>query len=232
MPVEICFKDLGLMDYKKTWDYQEELFALMLSAVACQSDQPAKAGTLLFVEHPPVYTLGKSGSADNLLVNEAFLRSKGASFYQINRGGDITYHGPGQLVAYPIFNLGVFHLGVRDYVNKLEEVVINCLQKYGVSAGRLDGASGVWLDAAIREKSRKICAVGVRASRGITMHGFAFNVNTDLSYYNWINPCGFTDRGVTSLEKEMGHKIDFEQLKTDVKHSFEMVFGLDTYTLS
>jgi lipoyl(octanoyl) transferase len=225
----IKFNDLGLMDYQQAWDLQESLFsALMESKVKAETDQKKPpAGTLLFVEHPHVFTLGKSGVPENLLVNEAFLQSKGAALYKINRGGDITYHGPGQIVGYPILNLDAFKIGVREYIFRMETAVIQTLKSFDVDAGRLDGATGVWLDADIPGKSRKICAIGVRASRGVTMHGFAFNVNTDLSFYNLINPCGFTDKGVTSLEKELGHKTEFQDVKDKLLAAFLKEFEAD-----
>ncbi len=218
----IKFNDLGLMDYQQAWDLQESLFsALMESKVKAETvHKEPPAGTLLFVEHPHVFTLGKSGVPENLLVNEAFLQSKGAALYKINRGGDITYHGPGQIVGYPILNLDAFKIGVREYIFRMETVVIQTLKSFNVNAGRLDGATGVWLDADIPGKSRKICAIGVRASRGVTMHGFAFNVNTDLSFYNLINPCGFTDKGVTSMEKELGHKTAIQDVKAKLLAAF------------
>lgn len=222
---KLGFENLGLMDYQQAWDYQESLFQSLLHAKNTQETAPA--GTLLFVEHPHVYTLGKSGSPENLLVNEAYLQSKGAAFYRINRGGDITYHGPGQLVGYPILNLDAFHIGVREYVFRLEEVVIQCLQQYNIHSGRLEGASGVWLDAEDKHRSRKICAIGVRASRGVTMHGFAFNINTNLEFYNHINPCGFTDRGVTSLQKETAAVQSMQLLHDRMRHAFESVFDVE-----
>jgi lipoyl(octanoyl) transferase len=225
----IKFNDLGLMDYQQAWDLQESLFsALMESKVKAETDQKkSPAGTLIFVEHPHVFTLGKSGAPENLLVNEAFLQSKGAALYKINRGGDITYHGPGQIVGYPILNLDAFKIGVREYIFRMETAVIQTLKSFDVDAGRLDGATGVWLDADIPGKSRKICAIGVRASRGVTMHGFAFNVNTDLSFYNLINPCGFTDKGVTSLEKELGHTVEFQDVKAKLLAAFLKEFEAD-----
>jgi lipoyl(octanoyl) transferase len=214
------------MDFGQAWEYQEKLFDEMVSFRAGQTNSTESyQGYLLFVEHPHVFTLGKSGQQENLLVNEDYLRANGASFYRINRGGDITYHGPGQLVGYPIINLEAFGLGVRDYVYSLEEVIIRSLNHIGIFSGRLSGATGVWLDAEDKQKARKICAIGVRASRGITMHGFAFNVNTQLSYYHMINPCGFTDKGVTSLETELGKSADFEQVKQLVKMEFAQVFN-------
>ncbi|HSV87698.1 MAG TPA: lipoyl(octanoyl) transferase LipB [Bacteroidales bacterium] len=204
----IHFDDLGVKDYKETWDMQENILSgMLLDTLAAKY-----AGHLLFVEHPHVYTLGKSGNEANLLISEPLLKQKGAQFYRINRGGDITYHGPGQLVGYPILRLDHFGLGLRAYINNLEETIIQTLSFYNVEAGRLDGATGVWLDTA-SPSARKICAIGVRVSRQVTMHGFAFNVNTDLSYYNLINPCGFVDKGVTSLEKELGYTIDMGSLK-------------------
>jgi lipoyl(octanoyl) transferase len=220
----IAFEDLARSNYKDVWDYQERLFADLIS----QSEQEnTKAGTLLFVEHPHVYTLGKNGSETNLLVNEDFLHSIGAQFYKINRGGDITYHGPGQLVGYPILNLKIFDVGIKEYVFRLEETIIRTVADYGIMASRLKGASGVWLDADLPGKARKICAIGVRASKNITMHGFAFNINTDLNYYSYINPCGFSDKGVTSLQMELNGLVDFEAAKHKVLHHFLEVFGAE-----
>ncbi len=229
----IQFNDLGLMDYQQAWDLQEKLFsALMESKVKAETDhKEPPAGTLLFVEHPHVFTLGKSGVPENLLVNEDFLKSKGAAFYRINRGGDITFHGPGQIVGYPIINLDAFNIGVREYIFRMETAVIQTLKSFDVEAGRLEGATGVWLEADLPGKSRKICAIGVRASRGVTMHGFAFNVNTDLSFYNLINPCGFTDKGVTSLEKELGHKTEFQDVKDKLLAAFLKEFEADIATI-
>jgi lipoyl(octanoyl) transferase len=218
----IIFHDIGLKDYKETWDLQEELFAGMIPGGA---ERPI-AGHLIFVEHPHVFTLGKSGSESNLLINEAMLRQKGAQFYRINRGGDITYHGPGQVVGYPIIRLDLFGLGVRSYIFNLEETIIRTLARYGISAGRLEGASGVWLDAD-KPSVRKICAIGVRASRQVTMHGFAFNVNTDLNFYQLINPCGFIDKGVTSMQKELGRAVDMAELKAVLLEQFKEVFGAE-----
>ncbi|MDP2237034.1 MAG: lipoyl(octanoyl) transferase LipB [Bacteroidales bacterium] len=225
----IQFNDLGLMDYQQAWDLQEKLFSdLMESKVKAETDhKEPPAGTLLFVEHPHVFTLGKSGAPENLLVNEDFLKSKGAAFYRINRGGDITYHGPGQIVGYPIINLDAFKIGVREYIFRMETAVIQTLKSFDVEAGRLEGATGVWLEADLPGKSRKICAIGVRASRGVTMHGFAFNVNTDLSFYNLINPCGFTDKGVTSMEKELGHKTAIQDVKDILLEKFLKVFNTE-----
>jgi len=218
----INFHDLGLKDYKETWDLQEQLFAEMLPG----EKEQAIAGHLIFVEHPHVFTLGKSGSESNLLINEAMLKQKGAQFYRINRGGDITYHGPGQVVGYPIIRLDRFAMGIRAYIENLEETIIRTLKTYGIEAGRLEGASGVWLDAD-KPAARKICAIGVRASRQVTMHGFAFNVNTDLSFYQLINPCGFIDKGVTSMQKELGREVDMPELKAVLLEQFKGVFGAE-----
>lgn len=214
----IEYRDLGLIPYRQAWDYQEKLFReLQEKKVFPDTGAERKLNYLLFCEHPHVYTLGKSGKDMNLLINEEFLSKKGIEFFRINRGGDITYHGPGQIVGYPILDLEEFSLGIKGYIDLLEEAIILLLKKYDISAGRLEGATGVWLDAAVPGRTRKICAIGVRASRYVTMHGFAFNVNTDLSLYNYINPCGFTDKGVTSLQKETGREMDFEEVKLQLR---------------
>lgn len=226
------YKDIGLTDYKKAWDYQERLFGQLLeskkkgeiSVADCRNRIP---GTLIFVEHPHVYTLGKSGSEANLLLDYIQLRAKDASFYRTDRGGDITYHGPGQIVGYPIFDLEALGIGIKQYVSGLEEAVIRTAGEYGLKGERLDGGTGVWLDPGVPGKARKICAIGVKASRFITMHGFAFNVNTDLSYFDHINPCGFTDKGVTSLEKELGGKQDIEKAKNILRNNLRDLFDLE-----
>jgi len=214
--------DLGLIEYKKAWDFQEKLFKESLELKSQNKEIP---NYLLFCEHSNVYTIGKSGSENNLLLNNFELQKKGVSFFKINRGGDITYHGPGQIVGYPIINLEAFSLGVKKYIFQLEEVIILTLKNYNINAERLEGATGVWIDTHNKLKARKICAIGVKASRWITMHGFAFNVNTDLNYYNYINPCGFTDKGVTSMEKELGEKLDFGEVKNLVKENFFRLFN-------
>lgn len=214
MSREITYKDLGMIPYGEAWDYQEKLFQSILNAK--QKGASSNTNYIIFCEHPHVYTIGKSGSDNNLLINKEALKAKGVSFFRTNRGGDITYHGPGQIVGYPILDLENFKLGIRTYIELLEESIIKLLETYGISSSRLEGASGVWLDAESPIKARKICAIGVRASRYVTMHGFAFNVNTDLSYYNNINPCGFTEKGVTSMEKELGSKQDFEKIKSEL----------------
>jgi lipoyl(octanoyl) transferase len=197
MEINTIFKDLGVIDYKEAWDYQENLFAEVTNIKIQNRDLPQceqieYLNYLLFCQHPHVYTLGKSGSQNNLLINSIQLQAKHASFYKINRGGDITYHGPGQLVAYPIIDMELFGLGVKAYVHALEEVVIRAIAKYGIIGDRLDGATGVWLDTDSKN-TRKICAIGIKTSRFVSMHGFAMNINTDLNYFNYINPCGFVD---------------------------------------
>ncbi len=211
------FEDLGVEDYKKVWDYQEQLFAEVVDVKLHNRDHPNQVkditNHLLFVEHPHVYTLGKSGVQNNLLINEQFLKQIEATFYKINRGGDITYHGPGQLVGYPILDLEALNLQVRSYIHKLEEAIIQTLAHYGIKSERLEGATGVWLDTDVPGKARKICAIGVKASRYVSMHGFALNINTNLNYFNHINPCGFVDKGVTSMEKELGRQLDMKEVK-------------------
>lgn len=233
MSYKVVYKDIGLKDYKETWDYQASLFNKLIDNKKETENNPqAKLhGTLIFVEHPHVYTLGKSGSANNLLLDSIQLRKKDATFYHIDRGGDITYHGPGQIVGYPIFDLEEIKVSLREYIHGLEEAIIRTVADYGIAASRLEGGTGVWLDPEKRGKARKICAIGVKASRYITMHGFAFNVNTDLSYFSSINPCGFTDKGVTSLEKELGSLQDFESVKGKVKRNLQDVFDLEWITL-
>lgn len=213
MSRDIKYTDLGSMEYGEAWDYQEKLFTEILEAKRSGEDI---SNHLLFCEHPHVFTLGKSGQDSNLLINNLALQEKGVSFFKTNRGGDITYHGPGQIVGYPILDLEAFNLGIRTYIELLEESIIVLLEEYGIPASRLDGASGTWLDAC-GPMARKICAIGVRSSRYVTMHGFAFNVNTNLEYYNYINPCGFVDKGVTSLEKELGKKQNLNAVKTRLK---------------
>jgi len=228
----IKFEFLGRKDYKEVWDYQELLFKQIVNdklsrREAPKNDTPSVSHHLLFVEHPHVYTLGKSGDENNLLMNAIQLKAQEADFYKINRGGDITYHGPGQLVGYPIIDLERYGLGVREYIERLEEVIIASLDAFGIKAYRMEGAIGVWLDPEIPGKSRKICAIGVRISRYVTMHGFALNINTDLNYFTHINPCGFMDKGVTSMEKELGEKQDFNRVAEVVKQKMAEVFGFE-----
>ena len=222
MNKKIQLEDLGSKDYKSTWEYQEEIFKdivdLKIKNRREELDLPTP-NYLLFVEHPHVYTLGKSGDLENLLLNEKQLQAKGATFYKINRGGDITYHGPGQIVGYPILDLENFFTDIHKYLRFLEEAIILTLEEYGLKCGRSEGETGVWLDAGT-PFARKICALGVRASRWVTMHGFALNVNVDLGYFDNIIPCGIRGKGVTSLQVELGvEKVDETQVKAKiVKH--------------
>lgn len=218
------FENLETISFKKAWDYQEQLFQHIQDVKS--GKETGKQQYLLFCEHPHVYTLGKSGSEENLLISEKFREEKQIEYFHINRGGDITYHGPGQLVGYPIIDLEEFDMGIKSYIHHLEEVIIETLKEYGLTASRLEGAIGVWLDVDNPE-ARKICAIGVKTSRFVTMHGFAFNINTNLDYFGYINPCGFTDKGVTSLEKELGQKMPFEEVSAKVKKSFAKVFGME-----
>ena len=229
MNKQIIVKDLGHKDYKETWDYQESLFEEIVELKrknrAENTDLPTP-NYFLFVEHPHVYTLGKSGHMENLLIDEAALAKKGASFYKINRGGDITYHGPGQIVGYPIIDLENFFTDIHKYLRSLEEVIIRTLADYGIKGERSEGETGVWLDVGT-PFARKICAMGVRASRWVTMHGFALNVNTDLGYFDNIIPCGIRGKAVTSLNVELSkEKINTEEVKRYILKHFEEIFGV------
>lgn len=224
--------DLGLVDYKTAWDFQETLFNQIIAQKLehRQSDLDARTATnnyLILCEHQHVYTLGKTGEEKNLLINEDLLKSKGATFYKINRGGDITYHGPGQLVVYPILNLDNFFTDIHKYLRFLEEVVILTLNEYGLKGGRVEGATGVWLDAEVPAKARKICAMGVKCSRWVTMHGIGFNVNTDLNYFNYIVPCGIQDRAVTSIKQELGREVDMNEIKQKLTQNMANIFAFD-----
>jgi len=226
----VHFSDLGLIDYKEAWDFQEKLFAQIVQQKISNRDKPAEEQVtpenhLLFCAHPHVYTLGKTGEARNLLVNDEQLNELHASFYKINRGGDITYHGPGQIVGYPLLDLDQFFTDIHKYLRLLEEVIILTLAEYGLKGDRYPGYTGVWLDPADPVKARKICAMGVRTSRWVTMHGWAFNVNSDLSYFSNIIPCGIEDKAVTSMEKELGRKIDEQEVKEKLKHHFAKLFS-------
>lgn len=216
------FVDLGRRGYREVWELQENLLEEVKNVKLAGGESIPH---LLFVEHDPVYTLGKSGNEANLLINAIQLRAKHAEFIKVDRGGDITFHGPGQLVAYPVFDLEKLGIGVREYVEKLEEVVIRSIAAYGLRGNRLPGATGVWLEPDT-SRARKICAIGVKCSRYVTMHGFALNVNTDLDYFSYIHPCGFIDKGVTSLEKELGHPVDMSEVKEKVKNNFQVVFDI------
>jgi lipoyl(octanoyl) transferase len=225
MMTSVNFEDLGLCPYKKAWDYQEKLFQELVKAKGFRAGMPLTdlPNYLLFCEHPHVFTLGKSGEVNNLLVNETFLKSIGAEFYRIDRGGDVTYHGPGQIVGYPIIHLDHFGISVKQYIHQLEEVIILSTREFGLITERLEGATGVWLDVG-KPSVRKICAIGVRASRYVTMHGFALNVNTDLKYFSYINPCGFQDKGVTSMQKELGRHLSMEEVSVILRANFASVF--------
>ena len=224
---EVQFQDIGTVDYGAAWDFQTELFTATVDQKLVNRKTPEQAQAtedhLIFVEHPPVFTLGKSGKEDHLLVDQAKLEAEGISYYPVNRGGDITYHGPGQIVGYPILDLDHYFTDIHKYLRYLEEVVIATLAHYGLVAGRSEGETGVWLDAGT-PFARKICAMGVKASRWTTMHGFAFNVNTDLKHFNLIVPCGISDKAVTSLHIELGRTLDLEEVKGVLKANFEKQF--------
>lgn len=248
---QVIFRDMGVMDYKTAWDYQEGLLQENVKRKAearnlVSEIRESQNGTsdpftnhsspittehyLLFVEHPPVYTLGKSGNISNVLLSEENLKARGIDFFRTNRGGDITFHGPQQIVGYPILDLEKFYTDIGKYLRNIEEMIILTLKEYDIEAGRSAGETGVWIDADIRGRERKICAIGVRSSRWITMHGFAFNVNTDLDYFNFIIPCGIQNKQVTSLQKELGRFVDMEEVKEKVKRNFEKVFDAELVT--
>lgn len=215
--------DLGLKDYKECWDIQEALLK-EVSDDKRNTGKPSANNHFLLVEHPHVYTLGKSGDEKNLLGHGDFLKKIEATFYKINRGGDITYHGPGQLVGYPIIDLEYYKIGVREYIEKMEDAIIAVIAEYGLTGGRKEGATGVWLNAGHRVRARKICAIGVRVSRYVTMHGFALNVNTDMRYFNYINPCGFSSSDVTSIQQELGREIPMDEVKKLIMEKFDKVY--------
>jgi lipoyl(octanoyl) transferase len=226
------FRDLGLIEYAEAWALQEQLFNQVVSGKlynrdASPEEQLAPQHYLLFCEHPHVYTLGRSGHEKHLLVDDAGLRQLGASYFKNNRGGDITYHGPGQLVGYPILDLDHFFTDIHKYMRFLEEAVIRTLAEYGITGDRYPGFTGVWLDPDDKVKARKICAMGVRCSRWVTMHGFAFNVHSDLSYFNNIVPCGITDKSVTSIEKELGFRPDMQAVKDKLRAHLADIFGME-----
>jgi lipoyl(octanoyl) transferase len=225
---EVIFQDWGLMDYQAAWDKQEVVFAATVDLKTQNRNNGTEVPVpnhLIFVEHPHVYTLGKSGKPENLLLDESGLKQNNASYHKINRGGDITYHGPGQLVGYPILDLDNFFTDIHLYLRTLEEAIILTLADYGIPSGRYAGFTGVWLDAD-NEKARKICALGVRCSRWVTMHGLAFNVNTDLNYFKNIIPCGIDDKDVTSMEKELGFKLDMEKVKLKLREHICNLFEM------
>jgi len=249
---QVYFTDLGQMDYKAAWDYQEQLLSANVEAKTAQrktvagerkgdpeypTSDPLRLTThhsplttrhsLLFVEHPPVYTLGKSGHIENILITEEERKQQGIDFFYTNRGGDITFHGPAQIVGYPILDLEKFYTDIGRYLRNLEETVILTMAEYGLKGERSAGETGVWLDPGIRGKERKICAIGVRCSRWITMHGFAFNINTDLAYFNNIIPCGIQNKQVTSIARELGREISMTEAKEKLKRNFEKVFKVE-----
>jgi lipoyl(octanoyl) transferase len=233
--MDIQFRDLGIIGYQEAWDLQEQLLrdniALKAAARAAGDTDPASVATtnhFLFVEHPHVYTLGKSGDISNVLISEDDRNAKGISFFHTNRGGDITYHGPGQIVGYPIIDLEKYYTDIGRYLRNLEEVIIRVMAHYGLKGERSKGETGVWLDPEVPGRERKICAMGVRCSRWVTMHGFAFNVNTDLSYFDHIIPCGIKNKQVTSLEKELGYALPFEEVKGVVREEFLKMFGVSS----
>lgn len=219
--MKLEYTDWQLISYADAWQKQTDLFNELVRAKL--AGEPY-LNNLIACEHPHVYTLGKSGKDQNMLISEEQLQKMGASLYHIDRGGDITYHGPGQIVCYPILNLEDYRLGLKEYIHLLEEAVINVCSRYGVTAGRLDGATGVWLDGGT-PRARKICAIGVRSSHFVTMHGLAFNINTDLKYFHYINPCGFIDKGVTSIEKELNQRIDVNQTKAMLRFEIEQLLS-------
>jgi lipoyl(octanoyl) transferase len=226
MNKSVIFEDLGLIDYKEAWDYQELLFKRTIDEKIQQRNGDTSIVTknyLLFCEHPHVFTLGKSGSESHLLLNEEALVDNDARFYKINRGGDITYHGPGQLVAYPIFDLDHFFTDIHKYLRLLEEAVIQVLDHYGIYATRVDGLTGVWIDGD-KPTARKICAMGVKSSRWVTMHGIGFNVNSDLAYFSHIIPCGIDDKAVTSMQKELGRELPMDEVKSVLKEKLAEQF--------
>lgn len=229
MKQKATFADLGLIEYGVAWDLQERLFNHIIAqkkAGLAETDN-----YLLFCEHPHVYTLGKSGSDSNLLLDTIQLQAKDASFYRTNRGGDITYHGPGQIVGYPILNLEAIVSGAREYIERMEEAIILMLNHYGIKSERLNGATGVWLDTDRPGRTRKICAIGVRTSHWVSMHGFAFNVNTNLQFFNYINPCGFTDKAVTSLSQELLKPVDMDEVKNILARKLSTTLGLDLHSV-
>ncbi|WP_316746490.1 lipoyl(octanoyl) transferase LipB [Pedobacter gandavensis] len=231
MNKKVEFIDWGLTDYQEAWDKQDQIFTQTIAVKTGNRNNDTQLETpnyLVFVEHPHVYTLGKSGHPENLLLDEQGLIEKEATFYKINRGGDITYHGPGQIVGYPILDLDNFFTDIHLYLRTLEEAIILTLKDYGIEAGRSAGFTGVWLDAD-NDKARKISAMGVRCSRWVTMHGFAFNVNADLNYFKNIVPCGIDDKDVTSMERELGRKLDMEEVKGILKGHIAQLFQMELF---
>lgn len=231
MNKNVIYSDLGLVDYKQAWDFQEKIFKEVVDTKINNrkfpENQQITKNHLFFCQHPHVYTLGKSGSMEHLLIDEDFRKDNDITFYKINRGGDITYHGPGQIVGYPILDLDHFFTDIHKYLRFLEEAIILCLKEYGLEAGRIDGLTGVWLDYDEPTKARKICAMGVKCSRWVTMHGFAFNINSDLKYFDYIVPCGIKDKQVASLHLELGKKVDEEEVKEILLEKMELLFEMN-----
>lgn len=223
---QVLFEDLGIRSYKDVWDYQEKLLAANTDLKRNEQAENT-VNKLLFVEHKPVYTLGKNGNKQNMLITEENLAKRGIEYFEINRGGDITFHGPGQIVGYPIIDLDKFKTDLGWYLRSLEEVIILTIAEYGLKGERSKGETGVWLDTNIKGKERKICAMGIKCSRWITMHGFALNVNTNLDYFNFIVPCGIVDKQVTSMQKELGRELDFAEVQEKLKRNFEKVFSCE-----
>ena len=221
---KIIFRDLGQMNYQTAWDLQETLLKENVRRKSTPDGSASTEHYLLFVEHPPVYTLGKSGNKEHVLLSNEELETNQIEFFHTNRGGDITFHGPDQLVGYPILDLEKYYTDIGKYLRNLEEVMILTMAEYGIKGERSAGETGVWIDPDLPGRERKICAIGVRCSRWVTMHGFAFNVNTDLSYFNHIIPCGIVNKQVTSLQQELGHKLEMQEVKEKVKRNFEQVF--------
>ena len=226
---KVSWEDIGLKDYKEVWDYQETIFKKAIDLkIAARENHTTEIpeNHLIFCEHPHVYTLGKSGEETHMLLNADQLKQHNATFYKINRGGDITYHGPGQLVMYPILDLDQFFTDIHKYMRYLEEAVILTLSEFGLKAGRVDGLTGVWLDGGTPNE-RKICAMGVKSSRWVTMHGIALNVNADLSYFNHIVPCGIVDKSVTSMQKELGREIALDEVRESLRINMANIFDYD-----
>lgn len=223
MNKKTAYQDWGIVEYKQAWEKQEILFNSLLSQ---KKEKQTTDNYLVFCEHPHVYTLGKSGTEQNLLVDYIQLKAKQATFFHTNRGGDITYHGPGQIVGYPIIDLENFDLSLKGYIHLMENAIIELLADYGITADHYEGGTGVWINIG-KPDCRKICAIGVKSSRYVTMHGFALNVNTNLEYFSHINPCGFVDKGVTSMEKELGKPLDFELVKKQLREKFVSLFNFE-----